>query len=207
MTAQTPGTQDGAKLADLLEDCWKLTFDGPIVRVENTALRKRIDEQLAALRHPPAAELTGGGGGAGMDTTKVSDEYYPPAAVAQGTREEPMAWINEHDLWRLQESKDAVVTARATPAKDDVPLYAAPPRGTLEQTAWLIEMPAARWGTGYCWGGPEVWTSIEHAIRFARKEDAEAVIETLKVYNRKCVLSIEYEACEHLWIDAGAGRR
>ncbi len=148
----TIGTQDGAKLADLLEDCWKLTFDGPIVRVENTALRKRIDEQLAALRHPPAAEkLTGGGGGAGTDTTKVSDEYYPPAAVAQGdlgpdtatdggmvlvaqgTREEPVAWTTEACIEISRRTGDSLVTTRLPVGAYNLPLYAAPPRGTREQ--------------------------------------------------------------------------
>lgn len=67
--------------------------------------------------------------------------------------------------------------------------------GRSDETAWLIEMPAARWGTGYFWIGPRKWSEwgqIEDAIRFSRKADADAVIALLDH-------RIKYESCEHMW--------
>ncbi len=227
MTAQTPGTQDGAKLADTLE-LQRIAYRaaGPnsdaAIDLECNLLA-HLDEIIVALRHPPAAVAQDKEINDALDLAEcaVHDKIADPAErewvkgvlqklrVAQGTREEPVCWMLEGPAGLTAWNKGPVKPDGDVPPSFKLtPLYAAPPRGTpeQEQIAWLIEMPAARWGTGYCWGGPEVWTSIEHAIRFARKEDAEAIIETLKVYNRKGALSIEYEACEHLWVDA-AGRR
>ena len=72
------------------------------------------------------------------------------------------------------------------------------------ETAWLIEMPSARWGTGFYWCSrrPIVgnhWGTIDEAIRFARKVDAERVIESLIADDRKHRREIVYEACEHEW--------
>lgn len=74
--------------------------------------------------------------------------------------------------------------------------------------AWLIEMPAARWGTGYCWKGVgdfNEWGSIEEAVRFARKEDADRVISSLTAEGKRRNGSrhdLKLEACEHFWENA-----
>jgi hypothetical protein len=65
-----------------------------------------------------------------------------------------------------------------------------------DEIGWLIEMPAGRWGTGFYWRGPHAswsWGTVDEAIRFARKVDAERVIEMLD--------ESPLEACEHIWSD------
>lgn len=72
-----------------------------------------------------------------------------------------------------------------------------------EERAWLIEAPDARWGTGYFWVGVaeyDEWGTIDRTVRFARKEDAERVINSMhKRDQQKYGRSMSYEACEHIW--------
>jgi len=81
-------------------------------------------------------------------------------------------------------------------------------RGAVEK-AWLIESVNARWGTGYFWRGLnqfECWGTIDKAVRFARKQDAEAVIDSLQKHERRYGGTAGvYEACEHEWADAARG--
>jgi len=84
-------------------------------------------------------------------------------------------------------------------------------RSAGRTTAWLIENVAARWGTGYFWKGVHEfgsWGTVDEAVRFARKEDADRVIASLHAddkwrygYRQK----LKYEACEHEWPEACAG--
>lgn len=74
-----------------------------------------------------------------------------------------------------------------------------------KDTAWLIEMPAARWGAGYFWIGLveyRTWGSVEEAVRFSRKDDAERVIASLHQQDERRYgykQELKYEACEHQW--------
>lgn len=70
-----------------------------------------------------------------------------------------------------------------------------------EETAWLIEQPDARWGTGYFWCGDKypTWGTIDRAVRFSRKEDAEKVINAVDGM-------LGAEACEHQWSAAAQGK-
>lgn len=72
------------------------------------------------------------------------------------------------------------------------------------ERSWLIEMPAARWGTGFYWTGVaeyKEWGTIDKAVRFSRKADADAVIASLK--ERSPYERMELEACEHEWPAVG----
>lgn len=94
---------------------------------------------------------------------------------------------------------DTAAVARLIERMDELP------SPEEKDTAWLIEMLAARWGTGYFWKGVHEygsWGVIEEAVRFARKEDAERLIESLHAedvrrYGYK--QGLKYEACEHQW--------
>ena len=85
-----------------------------------------------------------------------------------------------------------------------------PPLAVQEETAWLIESVKGRWGTGYFWRGVgefETWGTIEKAVRFARKEDAEQVIESLLLNHKHKYghgLDVKYEACKHVWLGGAA---
>lgn len=69
--------------------------------------------------------------------------------------------------------------------------------------AWLIEAVDARWGTGYFWRGIaeyERWGTIDKAVRFSRKDDAQQVIDSLQKHERRFGGTAgKYEACEHVW--------
>lgn len=77
---------------------------------------------------------------------------------------------------------------------------------TEEESAWLIESVGGRWGTGYFWRGVDdgsAWGTIERAVRFARKEDADQVIESMYLDDKRKYrgrYDEKYEACEHIWI-------
>ncbi len=77
-------------------------------------------------------------------------------------------------------------------------------------TAWLIEAVDARWGTGYFWRGIAKYEgggTIDEAVRFSRKEDAERVIESLRKHDsRYGGTPNKYEACEHMWPDAAIAK-
>ena len=69
----------------------------------------------------------------------------------------------------------------------------------MDEKAWLIEMPAARWGTGFYWTNEYTWSqwgTIDKAIRFARKIDADRIIAAI---NREEYEKLVLEACEHEW--------
>jgi hypothetical protein len=88
---------------------------------------------------------------------------------------------------------------------------ALPSLATQEETAWLIESVGGRWGTGYFWKGVgeyETWGVLAEAVRFTRKEDAERVIASLHLKNKRQYghrFKAEYEACEHIWTDTAQG--
>lgn len=74
-----------------------------------------------------------------------------------------------------------------------------------EERAWVIEMPSARWGTGFYWIGVAEygeWGTIDKAVRFTRKVDAENVIASLHIKDKRAygyTRDDKYEACEHIW--------
>ncbi len=80
----------------------------------------------------------------------------------------------------------------------------------IRDTAWLVESVGGRWGTGYFLSGVgeyDTWGTIEVAVRFSRKEDAERVIASLVARDGRAGRTIsgngpQYEACEHEWVAA-----
>lgn len=71
-----------------------------------------------------------------------------------------------------------------------------------QESAWLIEMPEARWGTGYLWCGlpsdMHEWGALDEAVRFSREEDAERIIAALE-RNAPRYRTFKLQACEHMW--------
>lgn len=71
-----------------------------------------------------------------------------------------------------------------------------------DESAWLVESVEGRWGTGFYWAGVAEygeWGTIDKAVRFKRKEDAERVIASLLNRDGKYMRQMKYEACEHEW--------
>lgn len=66
----------------------------------------------------------------------------------------------------------------------------------MNTSAWLIEWDGKFWGyreTGKTSGIGAQWTTPDFAIRFARKQDAEKVVQMLFIYSSR--MSVH----EHLW--------
>ncbi len=142
------GTQDGAKLADELEaalhKCWTAHVHAPYDKAAFQALQKIIEKAETALRRTPAAvaqdrasaKITG----VGMDGVRFTAECIHGElkvgqllyAVAQGTREEPVAIVKRNDAGQvyLTDQDGGVFDVTRHVGKT---LYAAPPRGTREQ--------------------------------------------------------------------------
>lgn len=84
---------------------------------------------------------------------------------------------------------DAAAAIRALRARADL---------ARTETAWLIERRTAgaptRWWTGLAHRPSLEWGSPDHAVRFARKQDAEVVIPDLWVG------ADEVLATEHAWV-------
>lgn len=71
----------------------------------------------------------------------------------------------------------------------------------LGGTAWLVEMLTGHGhGNYWCPRNESNWTTIDHAVRFSRKEDAERVILMLREHDRRSGRLIEYAATEHEWV-------
>lgn len=77
------------------------------------------------------------------------------------------------------------------------------------EAAWLIEMKLGH-GTGNYWCGPDdffkampTWGTVDNAIRFARKVDAEAIIKRLNTVPH---IRVEIIATEHMWLDSAIER-
>lgn len=72
------------------------------------------------------------------------------------------------------------------------------------EAAWLIEFE-----TGNNWFSPGwrdekwdwIWPDANQAVRFARKEDAEAVILTFRRFDTTFFAHNKFIATEHLWVD------
>src|SRR5262245_54381481 len=81
-------------------------------------------------------------------------------------------------------------------------------RGEADETGWLIEWSPgpdhagdrrARWWDG---AGPDTYTfDAAKAVRFVRREDAQAVIR-LGYGNQHAVKMMDAQATEHVWVDA-----
>ena len=90
-------------------------------------------------------------------------------------------------------TQEAIRQSLANIAAAVVERYGDKPHSAVEETGWLIEWPSAELQTR--WWHPGVgWTiHADRAIRYARKEDAEAAIKT-------GVFCAGVVATEHAWV-------
>ena len=75
-------------------------------------------------------------------------------------------------------TQEAIRQSLAYIADAVVARYGDKPRSAVEERGWLIEWPSAEGMTRW-WHPVAGWTiHADHAIRYARREDAEAAIKT-----------------------------
>ena len=71
----------------------------------------------------------------------------------------------------------------------------------LGGTSWLVEMLTGYgYGNYWCPRNGSNWTTVNNAVRFSRKEDAERVILMLREHDRRSGRLINYVATEHEWV-------
>lgn len=83
------------------------------------------------------------------------------------------------------------------------------PSADRDEVAWLIEYPSRRGSAPLWWDGrgSDTWTADSlTAVRFTRKEDAEAVIRFSRP-NNEAVRMVEAIATEHLWVAPASADR